>query len=86
MACIEPELVMNPRKAFLGRTEQVPLDQAAGEIAAEMISPYPPGIPAIVPGERITQAIVDFLHAVQELQFAIPDATDPSLEKIRVVA
>ncbi|MFE4421334.1 hypothetical protein [Streptomyces sp. NPDC056817] len=38
-----------PRDAFFGRTEQVPVDKASGRMAAEMLTPYPPGIPAALP-------------------------------------
>ncbi|WP_306213734.1 aminotransferase class I/II-fold pyridoxal phosphate-dependent enzyme, partial [Actinoplanes sp. RD1] len=48
---IEP--VISPREAFFGETENVPVDRAAGRICAEQITPYPPGIPALIPGERI---------------------------------
>ena len=50
--------VLAPREAFLGDTEHVP--NPVGRIAAEMISPYPPGVPAILPGERFTDAIVTY--------------------------
>ncbi|MFV1919669.1 hypothetical protein VPH46_09635 [Sphingomonas sp. MJ1 (PH-R8)] len=46
--------------AFFARTERVPL--SAGRIAAEMVSPYPLGIPRVLPGERITQAQVKYLE------------------------
>ncbi|MFF9066075.1 hypothetical protein ACF09E_12035 [Streptomyces sp. NPDC014891] len=45
---------MLPRDAFFGPTEQVDSAAAAGRIAAEMITPYPPWIPSVLPGERLT--------------------------------
>jgi len=57
-----------------------------GRIAAEMISPYPPGVPAILPGERFTEAVVDYLRAGKGAGMTIPDASDPELETFRVVA
>ena len=48
------ELVMTPREAFLGPQEVVPFDAAAGRIAAEGLAAYPPGIPNVLPGERLT--------------------------------
>ena len=50
-----------PRDAFFGAVEQVPADDAVGRVAAEQITPYPPGIPASLPGERITAEVVDYL-------------------------
>jgi arginine/lysine/ornithine decarboxylase len=86
MSDLEPQLVCSPREAFLGPTRHVPLTEAPGEIAAEMISPYPPGIPVVAPGERFTQPMVDFLQKILQMGIAIPDASDPSLKQIRVVA
>jgi arginine decarboxylase len=55
---------------------------AAGRIAAEQITPYPPGIPAVVPGELLDAAVIDYLKA----GMVLPDPADPHLEHIRVVA
>ncbi len=81
-----PEQVTNPVKAFFGESKNVRLQDAEGQIAAEMISPYPPGIPAIGPGERFTRPIIDFLQMTKEMGFPFPDSADPSLEMVRVVA
>jgi arginine decarboxylase len=60
---LKGKLMMNPSKAFFAKAEHVPLKKAVGRIAAEMISPYPPGIPRVVPGERITESQVLYLEA-----------------------
>jgi arginine decarboxylase len=78
------EQVMLPRDAFFARTEQVA--DPVGRVAAEMISPYPPGVPAILPGERFTEPVVHYLRAGKAAGMTIPDASDPSLESFRVVA
>ena len=54
----ELETAMLPRDAFFARTEQVPFAAAPGRIAAEMITPYPPGAPGVLPGEVITEPIL----------------------------
>jgi arginine/lysine/ornithine decarboxylase len=77
------EQAMNPRDAFFAATEQV--TDPAGRISAEMISPYPPGVPAILPGERFTPAVVDYLRAGLAAGMTLPDAADPKLETFRVV-
>ena len=51
------------RDVLFGPREDVPVEEAAGRVAAEQITPYPPGIPAVVPGERIPGAIVDYLRS-----------------------
>jgi lysine decarboxylase len=75
-----------PRDAFFGPTEDVPLERAAGRIAAEMITPYPPGIPAVLPGERLTQPVLGYLRTGMEAGMNLPDPSDPELRTIRVVA
>ena len=73
-----------PRDAFFGPAEQVPVGQAVGRIAAEQITPYPPGIPAILPGERITQDVLDYLRSGLQAGMVLPDPTDPTLKTLRV--
>jgi arginine decarboxylase len=80
------ECVMRPRDAYLGPAEHVPLGQAEGRIAAENPSPYPPGIPIVVPGERITRAIIEYLQAEVAAGAMLADVADEKLETIRVVA
>ncbi|MFI7401230.1 aminotransferase class I/II-fold pyridoxal phosphate-dependent enzyme [Streptomyces sp. NPDC049541] len=77
---------MLPRDAFFGPTENVPTEEAAGRVAAEMITPYPPGIPALLPGERLTEPVLRYLRTGLEAGMYLPDPTDPKLETIRVVA
>jgi arginine/lysine/ornithine decarboxylase len=82
----EVELAMRPRDAYFGRADQIPAAEAAGRICAEMISPYPPGIPVLLPGERITSPVLDYLTTGANAGFLIPDAADPTMETIRVVS
>jgi arginine decarboxylase len=83
---LKGKLVMNPSKAFFAEAEHVPLKKAAGRIAAEMVSPYPPGIPRIVPGERITEAQVRYLETGLRIGLFAMDPSDMSLRTVRVVA
>lgn len=78
--------MMSPREAYFAAVEDVPAGQAAGRIAAEMITPYPPGIPAVLPGERLDRAVVDYLTTGRAAGMTIPDAADRDLNTIRVVA
>jgi arginine decarboxylase len=83
---LELEQVMTPREAFFARTEQVRVAQAVGRVAAEMVSPYPPGVPVLAPGERIGHEAIDYLTSGVRAGMLIPDAADPSMETLRVVA
>jgi arginine decarboxylase len=82
---LDLEPAMLPRDAFFAAKETVAADQAVGRIAAEQITPYPPGIPVIIPGERITAALLDYLTSGLAAGMQLPDPADPSLRTIRVV-
>jgi arginine/lysine/ornithine decarboxylase len=82
---LELRTVMLPRDAFFGETEQVDVDKAVGRVAAEMISPYPPGAPALVPGEVITREVLDYLRSGLNAGMQLPDPADSDLESVRVV-
>ncbi|MGW7257522.1 aminotransferase class I/II-fold pyridoxal phosphate-dependent enzyme [Streptomyces sp. NPDC054834] len=75
-----------PRDAFFGPTEDVPVTEAAGRVAAEMITPYPPGIPAVLPGERLTEPVLRYLRTGRAAGMNLPDPTDPALGTVRVTA
>ena len=79
------ETAMLPRDAFFGPVENIPVEEAPGRIAAEMATPYPPGVPLLLPGERINQAAVDYLRSGVEAGMVLPDPADPSFKTIRVV-
>ncbi|MFL5788655.1 MAG: aminotransferase class I/II-fold pyridoxal phosphate-dependent enzyme [Flavisolibacter sp.] len=79
------QLVMTPAKAFFGPTENIPIDKAEGQIVAEMVSPYPPGIPRLLPGERITKSIIEYLKKGSDAGMFALDPVDQKLKKLRVV-
>jgi arginine decarboxylase len=83
---IQLETVIVPRDAFFGRTEMVPAEQAAGRVSAEQITPYPPGIPAVVPGEELNDAVIDYLRSGADAGMTLPDPSDPKVHEFRVVA
>ena len=58
LLAVRPEMVLTPREAFFAGEEAVPLTAAAGRIAAEAITPYPPGIPLVMPGERLSDDVL----------------------------
>ncbi len=79
------ELAMSPRDAFLGAQEAVPVADAAGRIAAESLAAYPPGIPNVLPGERLTQETLDYIHTTLGLGGSLRGASDRALKTVRVV-
>jgi arginine decarboxylase len=79
------ELVMTPRDAFLGRQEIVPAADAAGRVAAESLAAYPPGIPNVLPGERLTAETLDYVREALEAGGSLRGASDRKLRTIRAV-
>ena len=76
---------VNPRYAFFAPKETVTLEKAVGRVSAETISPYPPGIPLVVPGERLDREAVRAIRALQAAGCRIQGPEDASLETLRVV-
>ncbi len=79
------EVVVPPREAFLGPADAVPVDQAPGRVSAESIAGYPPGIPALLPGERITSELVEYLRELRDAGARLHGASDPSFATICVL-
>jgi arginine decarboxylase len=82
---VEPVTVVPPRQAFFARAESVPIEQAVGRTSAELVAPYPPGIPVLAPGERITAGTLRALEHARGAGVRIAYAADPTLATLRVV-
>lgn len=80
------EPALTPREAFYSARRAVPLAHAAGEIAAEMVVPYPPGVPLLLPGETISAEKISYLQEGVRHGIAIRGAADPGLLSVQVVA
>jgi arginine/lysine/ornithine decarboxylase len=83
---LRTEQVMTPREAFFSPTERVKPKQAVGRVCAELVTPYPPGIPVAAPGEIYNEAIVYYLEEVVAGGGFVEGAADQSLREFRVVA
>jgi lysine decarboxylase len=82
---LEHETAIPPREAFLGTAEAVPVDDAIGRISAESIAGYPPGVPALLPGERITPGVVPYLRELTSAGARLHGAADPTFTTVRVL-
>jgi arginine decarboxylase len=80
-----PETAMPPRDAFFCRNETLAARKAVGRVSAELVAPYPPGVPVLAPGEVITSAALDALRAAQADGGRIAYAADPTLATIQVI-
>jgi arginine decarboxylase len=78
------ELVLTPREAFLGPQEVIPFDTAAGRVAAEGLAAYPPGIPNVLPGERLTAASLDYIRESVAHGGHVRGGSDRELKTLRV--
>ena len=83
---VEPEIVMSPREAFFAPAVTVGFRQAIGRVSAELVAPYPPGVPVLAPGERITEQAVAGLQSAARAGTRIAYAADPTMASLRVVA
>jgi lysine decarboxylase len=82
---LEHETAIPPREAFLGPAESVPVDEAIGRISAESIAGYPPGVPTLLPGERITPEVVSYLRELTAAGARLHGAADPAFSTVRVL-
>jgi lysine decarboxylase len=84
-AALEHGTAIPPREAFLGHSEAVAVDDAIGRISCEAIAGYPPGVPALLPGERITEEVVGYLRELTAAGARLHGAADPTFATVRVL-
>ncbi len=82
---VEPATATDPRTAFFARHETVPADAAVGRVSAELVAPYPPGVPVLAPGETVTAPALEALRATLADGGRIAYAADPTLATLQVV-
>ncbi len=78
-------LALSPREAFFAATETVPITQSVHRVSAELVCPYPPGIPVLIPGEVVTEEAIVQLQQILALGGVISGCADPHLQTLRVV-
>jgi lysine decarboxylase len=82
---LEHETVVAPRGAFLGPSEAVAVEDAIGRISCESIAGYPSGVPALLPGERVTAEVVDYLRELTVAGARLHGAADRTFATVRVL-
>jgi arginine decarboxylase len=78
-------LHFSPREAFFAVSETLPLAETSDRICAEIVCPYPPGIPVLMPGEVITKPVLDYLQQIQAMGGFITGCNDTSFKTLKVV-
>jgi arginine decarboxylase len=84
-ASLRNEVAVPPREAFLGEARQVEVDAAIGRISCESIASYPPGVPALLPGERISAETVAYLRELADSGARLHGASDPRFRTVNVL-
>ena len=82
---IQPEVVLSPQSAFYSGKKSLPIKQCVGQICAEFIMCYPPGIPILAPGEKITQEIIDYILFAREKGCSLQGTEDLSADYLNVI-
>lgn len=81
----DQEMAVTPREAFLGESERIPATEAVGRISCESVAAYPPGIPALLPGERIDAGTVEHLQALAAAGGRLHGASEASFAEVHVL-
>lgn len=82
---VQPDVVLTPRDAYFAHRRRLPLREAIGEVSTEQFCPYPPGVPLLAPGERVTEEVVEAID-VAGRSTRMAYCSDPTAETIEVVA
>ena len=82
---IQPELMLSPQDAFYSQRRSLALADAIGEVCGEFVMCYPPGIPILAPGERITREIVNYIQFAKERGCSLQGTEDPEVNHINVI-
>ncbi len=83
---IAPEVVASPQEAFYANKKSLPIEQSVGCVCSEFVMCYPPGIPILAPGERITKEILDYIEYAKIKGCSMTGPEDPDILKINVLA
>lgn len=83
---IDPEVVASPQEAFYAAKKSLPIMETEGQICSEFVMCYPPGIPILAPGERITADILRYIAYAREIGCQMTGPEDPDIENLNVLA
>lgn len=82
---IDPDVAVSPQDAFYARKESLPIMETAGRICSEFVMCYPPGIPILAPGERITSQILSYIQYAKEKGCSMTGPEDAMIEHLNVL-
>ncbi len=82
---IKPHVELPPQDAFYAASESVPLDKSAGRICSEFVMCYPPGIPVLAPGEKITAEVLTYISYAKEKGCFLTGTRDSRVDRLQVI-
>ena len=82
---IDPVVVCSPQSAFYSQKKSLPLEESAGQVCSEFVMCYPPGIPILAPGERITENIIEYIQYAKAKGCSMTGSEDPDINNINVL-
>ena len=82
---IDPEVIASPQEAFYAESESLPLADTEGRVCSEFVMCYPPGIPILAPGERITADIVRYIEYAKDKGCSMTGPEDPDIRCLNVL-
>lgn len=82
---IDPEVVSSPQEAFYSKKKSLPIHESVGYVCSEFVMCYPPGIPILAPGERITKEILDYIDYAKAKGCSMTGPEDPGIEHLNVI-
>ncbi len=82
---IDPEVVLSPQEACYAQKRSGPLRESAGLGCSEFVMCYPPGIPILSPGERITEEILDYIEYAKAKGCSMTGPEDPEIRNLNVL-
>ena len=82
---IAPEVILTPQKAFYAEKISMSIIESKGKVSGEFVMAYPPGIPILAPGEKITEEIIEYIAYAKEKGCKLIGTEDVNVENIKVV-
>lgn len=82
---IDPEVITSPQEAFYAEKASLPIMETAGRVCSEFVMCYPPGIPILAPGEKITKEILNYIAYAKEKGCSMTGPEDPKIERLNVL-
>ncbi len=82
---INPQVICGPQEAFYGEKESLPIDQTVGRVCSEFVMCYPPGIPILAPGEKITEEILQYIRYAKKKGCSMTGPEDMNIKFLNVM-